>query len=153
MATPPATIGLMLGVPVRLHAVDGDDLGIAHIPMPIEPGDLVATIESIYRVVDVMPSPGYAVAALCKVRTERLIVRRTLSPQLRRLRMSVLGKSEVESEKPARACRRGDPRKSRPLAVPMTTSAYAESPSQLRIAADLRGQELAERLAQDQRGT
>lgn len=31
-----------LGARVRLHARDGDDLGVVHAPAPIEPGDLVA---------------------------------------------------------------------------------------------------------------
>jgi hypothetical protein len=65
----------MIGVPVRLHGLDGDDVGIAHVPMPIEVGDLVATIDSIYRVVDVVTSPpGSPIAALVKVRPERLVV-------------------------------------------------------------------------------
>jgi hypothetical protein len=43
--------------------------------MPIEPGDLVATIDSVYRVVDVVRSPpGSPIAALVKVRPERLVV-------------------------------------------------------------------------------
>ena len=75
MASPAATIPSMIGVPVRLHGLDGDDLGVAHIPMPIEPGDLIATIESTYRVVDVVTSPpGSLIAALVKVRPERLVV-------------------------------------------------------------------------------
>jgi hypothetical protein len=30
------------GVRVRVSDADGDDLGVAHMPPPIEPGDLLA---------------------------------------------------------------------------------------------------------------
>jgi hypothetical protein len=33
----------MLGVPVRVHNLHGDDLGIAHVPTPIKTGDLILT--------------------------------------------------------------------------------------------------------------
>jgi len=52
-----ATIPLMIGVPVRLHAPDGDDVGVAHIPVPIEPGDLIATVDGTFRIIDVVSSP------------------------------------------------------------------------------------------------
>ena len=31
----------VLGAPVRVHNMTGDDLGIARVPTPVEPGDLV----------------------------------------------------------------------------------------------------------------
>jgi hypothetical protein len=76
MATPPATIPtMMVGVPVRLHALDGEDVGLAHVPIPIEPGDMIATADTAYRVVDVVISPpGSLIAALVKVKPERLVV-------------------------------------------------------------------------------
>jgi hypothetical protein len=44
----------------------GDDLGIAHVPTPVETGDLVLLEHGEYRVLDVIPlkdeqSPLYAV--------------------------------------------------------------------------------------------
>jgi hypothetical protein len=64
----------MVGVLVRLHSAHVDDLG-THIPIPIRVGDMVATSDSIYRVVDVVTSPpGSLIAALVKVRPERLVV-------------------------------------------------------------------------------
>jgi hypothetical protein len=30
-----------IGVPVRVHDVDGEDLGIAYMPWPISPGDVL----------------------------------------------------------------------------------------------------------------
>jgi hypothetical protein len=58
-----------------MHGLDGDDVGIAHVPIPIEIGDLIATIDSIYRVVDVVVSPpGSLFAAMVKVRPECLAV-------------------------------------------------------------------------------
>jgi hypothetical protein len=65
----------MIGVPVRLHDLTGDDLGIAHLPPAVELGDLVALEDSEYRVVDVVPSPRdrqYPIGALVKVRRVRL---------------------------------------------------------------------------------
>jgi hypothetical protein len=31
----------VVGVPVRVHDLTGDDLGVDHVPPPVEPGDLV----------------------------------------------------------------------------------------------------------------
>lgn len=65
----------MVGVLVRLHSAHGDDLGTAHIPIPIRVGDMVATSDSIYRVVDVVISPpGSLIAAMVKVRREHMAV-------------------------------------------------------------------------------
>jgi hypothetical protein len=59
----------MLGVPVRLHDLTGDDLGIAHVPLPIEVGDLVALEHAEYRVNDVVETgQTLPIAALVRVR-------------------------------------------------------------------------------------
>jgi hypothetical protein len=47
----------MVGVPIRLHDMHGDDLGIAHIPTPIETGDLIALEHGECRVRDVILIP------------------------------------------------------------------------------------------------
>ena len=58
-----------------MHGLDGDDVGIAHVPIPIEIGDLVATVDTTYRIVDVVVAPpGSPIAALVKVRPARLHV-------------------------------------------------------------------------------
>ncbi len=31
----------MVGVPVRVHSRTGDDLGVAHVPLPVEVGDVL----------------------------------------------------------------------------------------------------------------
>jgi hypothetical protein len=75
MTTPPATIPPMVGVTVRLHALDGDDIGIAHVPTPVVVGDLIATVDGIYRVVDVVTSPpGSLIGAIAKVKPEHVAV-------------------------------------------------------------------------------
>ena len=66
----------MLGITCRLHdAITADDLGIAHLPPPILPGDLAATPSELYRVVDVIVSPPASIiGALVKVTPARLTV-------------------------------------------------------------------------------
>jgi hypothetical protein len=65
----------MVGVPVRLHSLDGDDVGIVHVPPPIEVGDLIATAHALFRVLDVVTSPpGSLIAAMVKVRREHMAV-------------------------------------------------------------------------------
>jgi hypothetical protein len=55
---------------------------------------MVPTLEGVYRIVDVVTSPpGSLIAALVKVKPERLAV----------VARGVPARSEVESEKPARA--------------------------------------------------
>ncbi len=44
----------MLGVPVRVHSMSGDDLGVAHLPPPVQIGDLVALEHAVLRVYDVV---------------------------------------------------------------------------------------------------
>ena len=51
------------------------NIGVVHTPPPVEIGDLIATADSAYRIVDVVTSPpGSLIAALCRVRPERLHV-------------------------------------------------------------------------------
>jgi hypothetical protein len=45
----------MLGI--RLHDENADDLGLVHAPPPVEPGDLIATADEIFRVVCVVTDP------------------------------------------------------------------------------------------------
>ena len=63
----------MLGVTCRLHDLFGDDLGIAHVPLPIEVGDLIALEHAEYRVNDVVETgSAYPIAALVRVRPAHL---------------------------------------------------------------------------------
>ena len=58
----------MIGTRCRLHDLEGDDRGIAHLPPPIAVGDLVATEHHEFRVVDFIISPPESpIAALVKV--------------------------------------------------------------------------------------
>lgn len=57
-----------LGVLVRLHSLDCETIGYAHVPPPIEIGDLVATDRDVFRVHNVVTSPpNVRVGALCMV--------------------------------------------------------------------------------------
>ena len=62
----------------------GDDLGVADVPPPVEPGDLVALEHAEYRVVDVVEAEQrFPIAALVKVRPAHLRAAvRTLSSRL-----------------------------------------------------------------------
>jgi hypothetical protein len=63
----------MTGVPVRVHDLYGDDLGIAHLPPPIAIGDLIALEGRELRVVDVVERPPNSpLAALVQVRPVHL---------------------------------------------------------------------------------
>jgi len=65
----------MLGVPCRIHDLTGDDLGIVHLPPPVEPGDLVLLEHRELRVVDVVElDQTYPVAAIVKVQAVHLPV-------------------------------------------------------------------------------
>jgi hypothetical protein len=65
----------MVGVPVRIHDLDANDLGIAHLPLPLELGDLVVLDHSQHRVYDVVMSPPDSrIAALVKVRPAHLVI-------------------------------------------------------------------------------
>ena len=67
---------LSLGVAVRLLDEEGRDLGlVAHVPAPIEIGDLVATEREVFRIVDIAASTDASViAARCRVTPVRLHV-------------------------------------------------------------------------------
>ena len=57
----------------------GDDLGIAHVPTPIETGDLILLERGEYRVLDVIPLEASApLHAL--VRTQPAYVRPLVTP-------------------------------------------------------------------------
>ena len=44
-----------MGISVRLQGTDGDDLGFAHAPAPVEVGDVLALADgSIWRVVSLI---------------------------------------------------------------------------------------------------
>jgi hypothetical protein len=63
----------MVGVAVRVHDLEANDLGIAHLPWPVEVDDIVLLDHSEHRVYDVVPSPpGALIAAFVKVRPVRL---------------------------------------------------------------------------------
>lgn len=63
----------MLGVRVLLHDLEGNDLGIAQVPLPIEVGDLVALEPAEYRVNDVVETgSAFRIAALVRVRPAHL---------------------------------------------------------------------------------
>ena len=58
----------MFGAPVRVHDLTGDDLGVAHVPVPVQVGDLIALEHSEHRVVDVIDTgQTYPIAALVRV--------------------------------------------------------------------------------------
>jgi len=65
----------MVGVPVRIHDMSGDDLGVAHLPPPVEVGDLVALEHAEYRVYDVvLTGQTYPIAALVRAQPVHLSV-------------------------------------------------------------------------------
>jgi hypothetical protein len=58
-------------VTVRMHDTTGHDLGVALVPMPIQPGDELALADYVwpFEITAVVPAPVRAkVAALVKVR-------------------------------------------------------------------------------------
>lgn len=59
-----------IGVPVRVYSRKGDDLGIVHVPPPVEIGDVLELGRGpmlIFRIVDVVGTgPQSSVAALVK---------------------------------------------------------------------------------------
>jgi len=70
-----APFPVMLGVPVRIHDMSGDDLGVAHLPPPVEVGDLVALEHAVLRVYDVVESgQTYPIAALVRAQPVHLPV-------------------------------------------------------------------------------
>ena len=67
-----------VGVPVRLHDLTRDDLGIAHVPPPVEPGDLILLEHREYRITDVILTGRGPLYAL--VRVQPAHVRPLVSP-------------------------------------------------------------------------
>jgi hypothetical protein len=65
-----------LGARARVHAEDGDDLGICDLPRPVALGDLAALEEGTFRVVDVVDGlpPGRAIDVLAVVEPVKLSV-------------------------------------------------------------------------------
>ena len=70
---------MTIGVPVRVHDVFGDDLGIAHVPPPVELGDVLELGHGeirLVRVVDLVETgPRSPLAALVKVTPAPVLVR------------------------------------------------------------------------------
>ena len=68
-----------VGVPVRVHSRTGDDLGIAHVPIPIELGDVLELGHGeilALRIVDLVETgPHSPLAALVKVSSAPMVVR------------------------------------------------------------------------------
>jgi hypothetical protein len=63
----------MIGVPVRVHSLEGDNLGVAHLPPAVGPGDLVPLEHAEYRVVDVVVTgPHSPLAALVRAWPARI---------------------------------------------------------------------------------
>jgi hypothetical protein len=69
----------VLGAPIRVHDMYGDDLGIAHLPTPVELGDVLELGHGpilLLRVVDVVETGPYSpLAALVKVSPVPMVVR------------------------------------------------------------------------------
>jgi hypothetical protein len=69
----------MIGVPVRVHSRKGDDLGLCHVPPPVEVGDVLELGHGpilMLRVVDLVETgPHSPLAALVKVSTAPMAVR------------------------------------------------------------------------------
>ena len=64
-----------IGVPVRLHDLTGEDLGIARVPPPVRTGDLVALEDAVFEIYDVVETGReQPAAALVKVRPLRLAI-------------------------------------------------------------------------------
>jgi hypothetical protein len=61
----------MIGVVVRVHSRTGDDLGVAHVPPPVEVGDVLELGHGplfLLRVIDLVETGPYSpLAALVKV--------------------------------------------------------------------------------------
>jgi len=65
----------MIGVPCRIHDLTGDDLGVAHLPPPVQIGDLIALEHAVFRVYDVVSTgQNYPIAALVRAQPVHLPV-------------------------------------------------------------------------------
>jgi hypothetical protein len=60
------------GARLHLHDLTGDNLGPAHVPWPLELGDLVALEHDEFRVVVVETGHMFPLAAVVKVRPAHL---------------------------------------------------------------------------------
>jgi hypothetical protein len=59
-----------VGLEVRVHSRAGDDLGLCHVPGPIEIGDVLELGHGPLfplRIIDVVETPNSAIAALVQV--------------------------------------------------------------------------------------
>jgi len=69
----------VIGVAVRVHSRTGDDLGVAHVPAPVEVGDVLELGHGpilLLRVVDLVETgPRAPIAALVKVSPAPMVVR------------------------------------------------------------------------------
>jgi len=69
----------MVGVPVRVHSRTGDDLGVCHLPPPVEVGDVLELGHGpilLLRVVDLVETGReFPLAALVKVSPAPMVVR------------------------------------------------------------------------------
>jgi hypothetical protein len=69
----------VVGVAVRVHSRRGDDLGLAHVPPPVEFGDVLELGRGeilLLRIVDVVETPPNSpLAALVRVSPAPMVVR------------------------------------------------------------------------------
>jgi hypothetical protein len=69
----------VVGVAVRVHSRKGDDLGVCHIPPPVEVGDVLELGHGpllLLRVIDLVETgPHSPLAALVKVAPAAMLVR------------------------------------------------------------------------------
>ena len=65
-----------LGARALLYGEDGEDVGVCHLPMPVEAGDLAAVDGAIFCIVGTVEGIplGHAIDALAVVRPVRLPV-------------------------------------------------------------------------------
>jgi hypothetical protein len=56
----------VLGAPIRINDMTGDDLGIAHVPTPVETGDLILLKRGEYRILDVISADAPSPCALVR---------------------------------------------------------------------------------------
>jgi hypothetical protein len=71
---PRGTIQCVFGTPVRVHDMTGDDLGIAHVPSPVETRDIILLEQGEYRILDVIPADDsrYPLYALVRAQPAHL---------------------------------------------------------------------------------
>ena len=69
----------MFGAPVRVNDMTGDDLGIAHVPTPVESGDLIVLERGGVPVLDVILLEGEQSPLYALVRAQPADVRPLVS--------------------------------------------------------------------------